>query len=404
MQLRLNQAKERLTDIDLKLEDPDVVKDLDAFRKLSKEKANLDPIIEKYDEYLKLVSDREDALLMLKDSDEEIIKFAKETIDNIDKELIDIEEQLKILLVPKDPNDDKNIVVEIRGAVGGDEANIFAGDLFRMYVKYAEKKGWKLQLIDESPSGVGGYSLVSFMIKGEGVYSRLKFESGAHRVQRVPKTEANGRIHTSTATVLVMPEAEEIDITISNADLHVDTYRSQGAGGRRSQGRRRSGSLPIVYGVHGAFEHHARINNAEHGPHVPARAVDINFDRVIAFFVQGQKPLHNVVGHSLHKFPVNPNLSHFFHLAIICPSGPIISALTKEELVRQKSKRARARALQSPVHFMRLPLSCTPSTLYIKIPPLWAPTGQSYPALAALRPRVSKSAPACCGSRSGAAG
>ena len=232
MQLRLNQAKERLKDIDLKLEDPDVVKDLDAFRKLSKEKANLDPIIEKYDEYLKLVSDREDALLMLKDSDEEIIKFAKETIDNIDKELVDIEEQLKILLVPKDPNDDKNIVVEIRGAVGGDEANIFAGDLFRMYVKYAEKKGWKLQLIDESPSGVGGYSLVSFMIKGEGVYSRLKFESGAHRVQRVPKTEANGRIHTSTATVLVMPEAEEIDITINNADLHVDTYRSQGAGGQ----------------------------------------------------------------------------------------------------------------------------------------------------------------------------
>ena len=232
MQLRLNQAKERLKDIDLKLEDPDVVKDLDAFRKLSKEKANLDPIIEKYDEYIKLVSDREDALLMLKDSDEEIIKFAKETIDNIDKELIVIEEQLKILLVPKDPNDDKNIVVEIRGAVGGDEANIFAGDLFRMYVKYAEKKGWKLQLIDESPSGVGGYSLVSFMIKGEGVYSRLKFESGAHRVQRVPKTEANGRIHTSTATVLVMPEAEEIDITINNADLHVDTYRSQGAGGQ----------------------------------------------------------------------------------------------------------------------------------------------------------------------------
>ena len=232
MQLRLNQAKERLKDIDLKLEDPDVVKDLDAFRKLSKEKANLDPIIEKYAEYLKLVSDREDALLMLKDPDEEIIKFAKETIDNIDKELIDIEEQLKILLVPKDPNDDKNIVVEIRGAVGGDEANIFAGDLFRMYVKYAEKKGWKLQLIDESPSGVGGYSLVSFMIKGEGVYSRLKFESGAHRVQRVPKTEANGRIHTSTATVLVMPEAEEIDITINNADLHVDTYRSQGAGGQ----------------------------------------------------------------------------------------------------------------------------------------------------------------------------
>lgn len=232
MNLRLEQAKERLKDIDLKLEDPDVLKDLDFFKKLSKEKANLDPIVEKYNEYLKLESDKEDANLMLKDSDEEIIKFAKDTIDNINNKLIKIEDELKILLVPKDPNDDKNIVVEIRGAVGGDEANIFAGDLFRMYVKYAEKKGWKLQLIDESPSGVGGYSLVSFMIKGDGVYSRLKFESGAHRVQRVPKTEANGRIHTSTATVLVMPEAEEIDITINNADLHVDTYRSQGAGGQ----------------------------------------------------------------------------------------------------------------------------------------------------------------------------
>ena len=169
---------------------------------------------------------------MLNDQDEEIVKFAKESIVNLNEQLQKLEEDLKVLLIPKDPNDDKNIVVEIRGAVGGDEANIFAGDLFRMYVKYAEKKGWKLQMIEESYGSVGGYSLVSFMIKGHGVYSRLKFESGAHRVQRVPKTEANGRIHTSTATVLVMPEAEDIDIQINPADLHVDTYRSQGAGGQ----------------------------------------------------------------------------------------------------------------------------------------------------------------------------
>jgi peptide chain release factor 1 len=141
-------------------------------------------------------------------------------------------EDIKLLLIPKDPNDDKNIVVEIRGAVGGDEANIFAGDLFRMYTRYAEKNNWKVQMVDENSSEAGGFSLVSFMVKGKGVYSKLKFESGAHRVQRVPKTEASGRIHTSTATVLVMPEAEQIEVDIRSEDLQVDTYRSQGAGGQ----------------------------------------------------------------------------------------------------------------------------------------------------------------------------
>ena len=141
-------------------------------------------------------------------------------------------EELKVMLLPKDPNDDKNIVVEIRGAAGGDEANIFAGDLFRMYTRYAESKGWKIQMMDASPSEAGGFANISFMIKGEMVYSKLKFESGAHRVQRVPKTEASGRIHTSTATVLVMPEADAIDVEINPADLQVDTYHSQGAGGQ----------------------------------------------------------------------------------------------------------------------------------------------------------------------------
>ena len=232
LRIRLNQAREKLKEIDEKLMDSNIMSDILVFKNLSKEKANLDPIIETFDKFEKLESDLEDAKLMLNDSDEEIVKFAKESIINLNEQLQKLEEDLKVLLIPKDPNDDKNIVVEIRGAVGGDEANIFAGDLFRMYVKYAEKKGWKLQMIEESYGSVGGYSLVSFMIKGHGVYSRLKFESGAHRVQRVPKTEANGRIHTSTATVLVMPEAEDIDIQINPADLHVDTYRSQGAGGQ----------------------------------------------------------------------------------------------------------------------------------------------------------------------------
>ena len=232
LRIRLNQAREKLKEIDEKLMDSNIMSDISLFKNLSKEKANLDPIIETFDKFEKLESDLEDAKLMLNDQDEEIVKFAKESIVNLNEQLQKLEEDLKVLLIPKDPNDDKNIVVEIRGAVGGDEANIFAGDLFRMYVKYAEKKGWKLQMIEESYGSVGGYSLVSFMIKGHGVYSRLKFESGAHRVQRVPKTEANGRIHTSTATVLVMPEAEDIDIQINPADLHVDTYRSQGAGGQ----------------------------------------------------------------------------------------------------------------------------------------------------------------------------
>ena len=232
LRIRLNQAREKLKEIDEKLMDSNIMSDISLFKNLSKEKSNLDPIIETFDKFEKLESDLEDAKLMLNDQDEEIVKFAKESIVNLNEQLQKLEEDLKVLLIPKDPNDDKNIVVEIRGAVGGDEANIFAGDLFRMYVKYAEKKGWKLQMIEESYGSVGGYSLVSFMIKGHGVYSRLKFESGAHRVQRVPKTEANGRIHTSTATVLVMPEAEDIDIQINPADLHVDTYRSQGAGGQ----------------------------------------------------------------------------------------------------------------------------------------------------------------------------
>lgn len=229
---RLEAMVTRLNQIDEELCSDDVMSDIKRLTNLNKERAGMQEAVEKYLEYKKVMSDIEDAYLMEKDADEEIAIFAKETIKELSEKSEQMYQDLKLILIPKDPNDEKNVVVEIRGAAGGDEANIFAGDLFRMYTRYAEKVGWKLQIMDSTPSEMGGFSTISFSIKGERVYSRLKFESGAHRVQRVPSTEASGRIHTSTATVLVMPEAEEVDITINPADLKVDTYRSQGAGGQ----------------------------------------------------------------------------------------------------------------------------------------------------------------------------
>lgn len=229
---RLEASEVRLVEIDKDLLDENVMKDMKRFRELSKERSFLEPVVEGYHKYLRIASDIKDAEAMINDADPEIVELGHTEHKRLLEEEEELCQKLKIELLPKDPNDDKNIIVEIRGAVGGDEGNIFAGDLFRMYVRYAETQGWKIQMIDESPSEAGGYSLVSFMIKGENVYSRLKFESGAHRVQRVPKTEASGRIHTSTATVLVMPEVEEIDYEIKMEDIQVDTYRSQGAGGQ----------------------------------------------------------------------------------------------------------------------------------------------------------------------------
>jgi peptide chain release factor 1 len=187
---------------------------------------------EAYSHYQALEEDEAAANEMAIGSDEELAEFGKEEKKKDEAEMAELEIKLKDLLLPADPNDSKNIIVEIRGAVGGDEANIFSGDLLRMYARYAENVGWKLQFLDGEEGSAGGYSYVSFMVKGENVYSKLKYESGAHRVQRVPKTEASGRIHTSTATVLVMPEAEELDVQINPADLKIDTYRSQGAGGQ----------------------------------------------------------------------------------------------------------------------------------------------------------------------------
>ncbi len=232
MRNRLEVAVKRLKEIDEELVSEDIMKDIAHFREISKERSNLDPQVEAYNRFKKNEEDLEGAKEMANDSDPEIAEMGKEEIKRLEAEQEKLEAELTELLLPKDPNDEKNIIVEIRGAVGGDEANIFAGDLFRMYTRYAEAQGWKIQLMDENASEAGGFASVSFMIKGKRVYSKLKFESGAHRVQRVPKTEASGRIHTSTATVLVMPEAEEIDIEINPNDLQVDTYHSQGAGGQ----------------------------------------------------------------------------------------------------------------------------------------------------------------------------
>ena len=229
---RLEQASKRLEEIDKELLDEATMRDLKHFRDISKERANLEPQIEAFNQYKKNQIDYEGALEMSHDPDHEIAEMGKEEMKRLIEEQEKLEAELRELLLPKDPNDDKNIIIEIRGAAGGDEANIFAGDLFRMYTRYAETQGWKIQMLDASESEAGGFSQVSFMIKGKMVYSKLKFESGAHRVQRVPKTEASGRIHTSTATVLVMPEAEEIDVEFNPNDLQVDTYHSQGAGGQ----------------------------------------------------------------------------------------------------------------------------------------------------------------------------
>lgn len=227
---RLNIMKERYLELNNKLLDPEILKDINKTKEVSKELSELEDVVKCYDEYSGVLNDIEASKEMLKDP--EMQEFAKEELEGLESKKITLEQQLQILLIPKDPNDGKNVIVEIRGAAGGDEANIFAGDLYRMYIKLAEREKWKIEVISEEYSEGGGFSLISFMVKGKNVYSKLKYESGAHRVQRVPVTETQGRIHTSTATVLVMPEAEDVDIEIKASDIRVDIYRSSGCGGQ----------------------------------------------------------------------------------------------------------------------------------------------------------------------------
>lgn len=225
---RLKVMRDRLTTIDDLLIQEHILNDSRQFKVISKERATLDKVVFLFNQFETNEHNLSDALVMRNDNDSEIAQLGKLEVEQLTLSQEKLMEQIKFLLIPKDPNDDKNIVVEIRGAAGGDEAFIFASDLFRMYTKYCEKNGWKVQMLSDA----GGQSTITFMVKGDAVYSKLKFESGAHRVQRVPATEASGRIHTSTATVLVMPEVEEVDIVINSSDLQVDTYRSQGAGGQ----------------------------------------------------------------------------------------------------------------------------------------------------------------------------
>ena len=212
--------------------DPSIASDIHKMTEASKEQASLETAYQLYQEYKKVLSGIEEAKELMKENDPEIKEMAELELCELEEKKPHLEEKLHLELIPKDPNDNKNVIVEVRGAAGGDEGNIFAGDLYRMYVKYAESQGWKVEVMETQESEAGGFSLVSFMVKGEGVYSKLKFESGSHRVQRVPKTETQGRVHTSTATVLVMPEAEEVDVEINPGDLRIDTYRASGAGGQ----------------------------------------------------------------------------------------------------------------------------------------------------------------------------
>ena len=227
---RLEATLEKYNSLTEELSKPEVLSDVKKMTSLSKEQASLADIIEKYKEYKKVVSDINDAKEML--DDKEMAAFAKEEISRLETGKENLEKELEVRLLPKDPNDDKNTIVEIRGAAGGDEANLFAGDLFEMYSRYAENMGWKIEIINAVEGTSGGYSQIEFMVKGENVYSKLKYESGTHRVQRVPSTESQGRVHTSTATVAVLPEVEDIDIEIKDSDIRVDVYRSSGAGGQ----------------------------------------------------------------------------------------------------------------------------------------------------------------------------
>ncbi|MBQ6547244.1 MAG: peptide chain release factor 1 [Bacilli bacterium] len=227
---RLNEIEKKYEELGNELTKPETLQNVDLLTKLSKEQRKLEETVTIYRKYKQTLNNIKEDESLLKD--DELKDIAKEELSVLEVEKEQLEQKLETLLLPKDENDDKNIIMELRGAAGGDEANIFAGDLFRMYQKYAEKQGWKVEVVNAEESAAGGFSQLECIIKGDSVYSKLKYESGAHRVQRIPTTESGGRIHTSTATVIVMPEAEDIEIEVKPEDIKVDVYRSGGAGGQ----------------------------------------------------------------------------------------------------------------------------------------------------------------------------
>ncbi|WP_338450239.1 peptide chain release factor 1 [Niallia oryzisoli] len=230
---RLQAVEDRYEKLNELLSDPAIVSDTNKLRDYSKEQSDIQETVMAYREYKEVKEQLNDAKEMLDDKlDPEMREMVKEELSELEDRMEELEARLRILLIPKDPNDDKNVIMEIRGAAGGDEAALFAGDLYRMYSKFAEVQGWKTDVIEASTTGVGGYKEIIFMINGKGAYSKLKFENGAHRVQRVPETESGGRIHTSTATVAVLPETEEVEVEIHDKDIRVDTFASSGPGGQ----------------------------------------------------------------------------------------------------------------------------------------------------------------------------
>ena len=226
----LDEIEKKYVELTKKIADPEEIKKQDEWRKMMKEQSNLEPIVTKYREYKKTQGEIDEAQELIKDP--EMKELAEEELKEAKEKLPKLEEELKVLLIPKDPDDDKNVICEIRAGAGGEEAALFAATLFRMYSMYCERKHWKLEVLNENETELGGYKEISFMIKGKGAYSRLKFESGVHRVQRVPETEASGRIHTSTASVSVLPEVDDVEVHINPSDIKMEVFRSSGAGGQ----------------------------------------------------------------------------------------------------------------------------------------------------------------------------
>ena len=230
---KLQAVADRYEELNELISDPEVIADTQRFMKLSKEEGSLRETVEKYNRYKEVTQTIDDDEELLRETnDPELLELTKEELSDAKLEQSQLQDELEVLLIPKDPNDDKNIIMEIRGAAGGDEASLFAGDLYNMYVRYAENQGWQVEVVDQTATEVGGFKEIVLMITGDNVYSKLKFENGAHRVQRVPVTESAGRVHTSTATVGVMPEAEDVEIDLDDKDIRVDVYRSSGAGGQ----------------------------------------------------------------------------------------------------------------------------------------------------------------------------